>query len=105
MTRSSQHRITNTACKSVAPAPAAGRSSAAGNRLITVLGKLDDTQKYIGRAGFNVLGYCEDWTPEMNQRFIDEAINRGDELLFVSYETSGQYRNELIQIIERLLGR
>ena len=70
--------------------------------MITVIGKLADIDQYVGREGFNVLARREDWSPEVNQRFIDEAIQRGDHLLFTSWSASGQYREELLQIVRRL---
>lgn len=70
--------------------------------MITVIGKLADTQQYIGREGYNVLDKINDWTPELNQQFIDEAISRGDALLFVSWQVTGQYREELVQLLKRL---
>ena len=70
--------------------------------MITVIGKLQDTDQYFGRDGFNVLARHPDWSPELNQQFIDEAIQRGDHLLFASWNATGQYREELLQIVRRL---
>lgn len=72
--------------------------------MITVIGKLADTDQYVGREGFNVLARRADWSPELNQKFIDDAIQRGDHLLFASWSASGQYREELLQIVRRLTG-
>lgn len=70
--------------------------------MITVIGKLEDTAQYIGRDGFNVLARRDDWTPELNQRFIADAIDRGDHLLFASWQATGQYREELITMLRIL---
>lgn len=71
--------------------------------MITVIGKLPNTEQYIDREGFNVLARRDDWTPAMNRDFIRQAIERGDHLLFVSWQATGQYREELIQILDSLL--
>lgn len=72
--------------------------------MITVIGKLKDTEQYVGIDGFNVLSRSSDWTPELNKQFIDEAIQRGDHLLFASWNSSGRYREELLQIISIIIG-
>jgi len=71
---------------------------------ITVIGKLADTKEYEGRDGFNVLASTDNWSKELNHGFIESAIKRGDHLLFTSWTATGQYREELIQIINHLLG-
>lgn len=72
--------------------------------MITVVGKLQDTQQYVGKRGFNVLAKRDDWTLEKNQKFIRDAMNRGDDILFCSWTASGQYREELIQMLKMLVG-
>lgn len=73
--------------------------------MITVIGKLKDTQSYIGREGFCVLANRQDWSEEMQAEFIKTAMNNGHALLFVSWQVDGQYRNELVQILAHLTKR
>ncbi len=70
--------------------------------MITVLGKLTDTQEYVGRAGYNVLYESSTWTIESNRTWLIEAVHRGDLFLLVSVEGTGQYANELQQLISLL---
>jgi hypothetical protein len=71
--------------------------------MITVIGKLKDTQQYIGRDGFCVLANRPDWSEQMQAEFIETAMREGHALLFASWQADGQYRNELAQILARLL--
>jgi hypothetical protein len=66
--------------------------AAAERPLITVIGSLRDTEPFIGREGFNVLNVPKDvyesMTPEefdaLNTRWLQSAINRGDEIWLVT---------------------
>ena len=49
-----------------------------GEGMLTVLGKLRDTERYLGLPGYNVLANIQHWTPEINQRWLMEAVARGD---------------------------
>ena len=71
--------------------------------MITVLGKLADTQKYIGLDGYNVLSFTPDWTPDKNYKWLDAAIARGDQFLIVSSEWSGWFAEELKYLMKRKL--
>ena len=73
--------------------------------MITVIGKLKDTQQYIGREGFCVLANRSDWSEEMQAEFIETAMSEGHGLLFVSWQADGQYRTELVQILAHLTFR
>lgn len=68
--------------------------------MITVLGKLKDTQRYAGQAGYNVLPFSLDWTPEKNRRWLQSAIERGDDFLIISTDVSGQFAEELQYLAE-----
>ncbi len=72
--------------------------------MITVIGKMKDTIKYAGREGYNVMSFSYYWSPELNKRFIDEAIERGDQFLIVSLVVTGEYKNEIRYLLERLNG-
>jgi len=69
--------------------------------MITVLGKLADTQRYIGLDGYNVLPFMPDWAPDKNWKWLDAAIARGDQFLIVSPEWSGQFAKELKYLMKR----
>jgi hypothetical protein len=73
--------------------------------MITVLGKLADTQKYLGKTGYNVLAKCADWSPSVNERWLRQAVARGDQFLLVSIDCSGQYRKELELLLNLLIGQ
>ena len=70
--------------------------------MITVLGKLKDTLKYIGVDGYNVLPDSPDWTLGKNRQWLLKAIGRGDHFLLVSLEVSGQYATELQWLLAQL---
>lgn len=70
---------------------------------ILVIGKLVDTAPYVGRPGFDVMPPRTDWTPELNRQFILAALRQGQPIMFVSWQVTGQYRNELIQILQELI--
>jgi len=72
--------------------------------MITVLGKLSDTQRYIGLDGYNVLPFTPDWTPDKNREWLDAALARGDQFLLVSQDWSGQFAEELKYLMERKFG-
>ena len=73
---------------------------------ITVLGKLADTDKYACREGYNVLSKFDGWTPEFNREWLRQVVERGDDILIVStLDVSGQFRNELEDLMEILLER
>ncbi len=71
--------------------------------MITVLGKLCDTKKYLGRIGYNVLAQTKGWTPLQNLEWLKEAVARGDSFLIVSTTASGFFADELLELV-RLLG-
>jgi len=62
--------------------------------MITVLGKLLDTVKYLDLPGYNVLALQNQWTVAINRSWIKAAFDRGDDFLFVSREATGVYRQE-----------
>lgn len=68
--------------------------------MITVLGKLEDTAIYHGLPGYNVLPETADWTVEMNRKWLDAALDRGDMLLLVSVPFTGHYREEVLHMLE-----
>ncbi len=71
--------------------------------MITVIGKLQDTQRYSDLIGYNVMSILiPDWTPELNRAWLDAAIERGDQFLIVSNDYSGEFRNELIYLLQRI---
>ena len=71
--------------------------------MITVIGKLSDTKKYIGKPGYNVLEKSADWTFEFNAKWIAEAVERGDDILIVSTSNvSGWFREELFELFRLL---
>lgn len=69
---------------------------------ILVIGKLADTAPYVGIPGFDVMAQRDDWTPELNRQFILDAMRQGQPIMFVSWQVTGQYRNELVQILQEL---
>lgn len=71
-------------------------------KLTTVLGKLSDTQKYIGLDGYNVLNKSDSWNENINLAFLLFAVSREDDFLLVSMELSGQYAKEVGQLIHIL---
>jgi len=72
--------------------------------MITVIGKLVDTAKYVGMKDLNVLCEFAGWTPEFNREWLKCAVERGDEILIVSAQNvSGQFRQELVDLVEILL--
>ncbi len=70
--------------------------------MITVIGKFCDIEPYIGRAGYNVMPFMADWSPEANRAWIDAALDRGDQILIASNDYSGEFLNELIYLFEKL---
>ena len=70
--------------------------------MITVLGKLADTQKYIGLDGYNVLPMLPDWTPEKNRAWLHAAIQRGDDFLIIGRDISGEFAKEICYLLHRL---
>jgi hypothetical protein len=71
--------------------------------MITVLGKLSDTLKYLGESGYNVLPPSPDWTPGANRQWLQSAIERGDAFLIFSHDISGQFAEELWYLIRNHL--
>jgi hypothetical protein len=70
--------------------------------MTTVIGKIEDVQKYHGKQGYNVLA-CEDWSIEKNRQWLQEAIERGDKILFTTTaDVSGQYQQELLWLCRLL---
>jgi len=70
--------------------------------MITVLGKLADTEKYIGKSGYSVYAKCPDWTPTKNFYWLVDAVARGDDFLIVSRDATGQFRQELQDLLDIL---
>ncbi len=70
--------------------------------MITVLGKLSDTQPYLGRQGYNVMPRRADYSPALNAQWLSEAVDRGDLFLLVSPYANGLYLTELHQLIDLL---
>lgn len=68
---------------------------------MVVIGKLRDTQAFIGKAECEVYPQSEDWTPEKNRAWLDGNIERGETFLAVSADLSGQYREELLYLRAR----
>jgi len=72
--------------------------------MITVLGKLEDTEAFVGVSGYNVLqANTSDWTLEFNADWLREAVHRKDSFLLVSTRATGQYANELRQLVNLLV--
>ena len=67
--------------------------------MITVLGKLNDTAAYIGRDGYNVYAKSDDWTPQKNFYWLCDSVARGDDFLIVSRDASGQFLQELRDLL------
>lgn len=72
--------------------------------MITVIGKLADIERYRNVTGYNVMARRDDWTPERNRSWLDEAIARGDQFLIASSDYSGEFLNELIYLLRRITG-
>ncbi len=70
--------------------------------MITVLGKFRDISQYYNRIGYNVMPRSESWTPELNRAWIDAAIACGDQFLIASNDYTGEFRNELIYLLQRI---
>lgn len=65
-------------------------------RLITVLGRFKGgTEKYIGEPGYNALNLPSKgagrWNWTRNKRFLDDAIERGDEIRLVTNPNARQF--------------
>ncbi len=76
----------------------------ANSRLITVIGKFRDIERFRDVDGYNVMPSCADWTPQLNRAWIDEALERGDQFLIASSDYSGAFLDELIYLL-RCIGR
>ena len=85
-------------------------------RQVTVLGRyIGGTERYIGEPGFNVLNVpgkgAGRWNWTRNKRFIDDAIERGDEIRLVTnpykplYSGGNTYQRELKYLNQRGYGR
>lgn len=83
---------------------------------VTVLGRyVGGTEHYIGEPGFNVLNVpgkgAGRWNWTRNKRFIDDAIERGDEIRLVTnpykplYSGGNTYQRELKYLNKRGYGR
>ena len=72
--------------------------------MITVIGKVLDTVPYMGRKNYNVMPFDPNWTVEKDRDWLDAAIRRGDKILIVSNDYSGEFRNELKYLLEKILG-
>jgi hypothetical protein len=94
-----------TAAKS-ATAEAGVEAGAAGSRQVTVLGRFTGgVDAYVGKPGFNTLDLpfkgTGRWYWSRNKAFIDEAIERGDEIRLVTnpnrplYQGGNVYQREL----------
>ena len=81
-------------------------------RQVTVLGRyVGGTERYLGEPGFNVLNApargTGRWNWTRNKRFIDDAIERGDELRLVTdphkplYSGGNDYQRELDYLRKR----
>jgi hypothetical protein len=70
--------------------------------MITVIGKWRDVSKYEFSKGYNVMPLDPDWTPERNRAWIDAAIDRGDKIMIASSDVSGEFKNELRYLLEKL---
>ena len=44
---------------------------------LVVLGRLSDTRQFKGQDGFSVLADEADWSPELNEAFIEQVIEEG----------------------------
>jgi hypothetical protein len=73
--------------------------------VITVIGKWLDVADYMGKRGYNVMPFDPNWTLERNHAWMDEAIKRGDKILIVSNDYSGEFRNELLYLLDSMLKR
>lgn len=79
-----------TAARAVAATAAAKKAAtetaeAAGERIITVIGVTDDTAKYLGRRGYNVLKVPEEaWSHGYNGQWLGQALSRGDDILLAT---------------------
>ena len=70
--------------------------------MITVIGKHDGVKKYAGRVGYNVQS-TDNWTQEKNNKWLSDAVIRGDEFLLVGSLVTGVYKSE-IELLLHLLG-
>lgn len=72
--------------------------------MITVIGKLRDTYWYRNEpTKYNVMS-MDNWTPEKNRSWMDEAIARHDDFLIISTgEVAGEFANELQYLMTALL--
>jgi hypothetical protein len=71
--------------------------------MITVLGKLSDTDAYANTSSYNVMAECLDWTPQKNFIWLKDAVLRGDEILLVSRNIHGYYGRELLSLLYLLI--
>lgn len=87
-------------------------AEAATTGQVTVLGRyLGGTEAYVGKDGFNVLGLpfkgSGRWNWTRNKRFMDDALERGDELRLVTdpnrplYSGGNVYQRELKYLQDR----
>jgi hypothetical protein len=72
--------------------------------MITVIGKLEDTKTYAHRSGYHVLPKMTNWTPQIQERFIQRGFESGsDFLLLAPIKASGQYRAEIVELLLTIL--
>lgn len=71
--------------------------------MISVIGKWIDAAGYMGKRGYNVMPFDPNWTLEKNHAWLDAVVERGDKILIVSNDYSGEFRNELIYLLEKML--
>lgn len=69
--------------------------------MLTVLGKLKDTQHIILNDETNVFDRTVDWSPKKNEEWLRRAVERGDSFLLLG-KASGYYATELRQLVELL---